>query len=73
MEKVRTINDYFKDLVDNKLASDRENFKTIRALLAQVEENIEMPDLIAKVIGYPIEFSFVEFFYGFYLSHLPQT
>jgi hypothetical protein len=31
--------------------------------------NVEMPDLVFKVFRHPIEFSCIEFFYGFNLIH----
>lgn len=41
---LKTINEYFKVLIDTKIMPNKDNFKTIHALLAQVEENIEMPE-----------------------------
>lgn len=43
MNKMKTLNDYFKDIIDTRLVQNKDEFKIIRALLSQVEDNIGMP------------------------------
>lgn len=44
IEKLKSINEYRKELVDTKLMNNKENFKAIHALLAQIEETVTMPE-----------------------------
>lgn len=40
---LKTVNQYFKGLVDGRLLQDKENFNTIHALLSHVQENVDTP------------------------------